>query len=279
MRKIALSLLVVAASGAYVWSQSGGAISADPLGSASAGPIANTDAVQTGSVGRRQPVQTAVFSVPAVAQIEPAAESEWSGDNDDNSEVERLLAARPAGNTPTPPSRPVSITTAALPVMPPTPPAPLSQDAPAEVQTALPLAPETPDLPPAPPAVVEARLPRPRPAYRPPAAVEPVTRVAMKVASNGRYADGTYTGPVVDAYYGLVQIEAIVQRGEIVDITVLQYPNDRRLSVRINRYALPRLRDEVVSAQSANVDIISGATLTSEAFIRSLGSALRSAGA
>jgi uncharacterized protein with FMN-binding domain len=278
MRKIALSLLVVAASGAYVWSQSGGAISADPLGSAAAGPISNNDDVQTGSIERR-PVQPAVFSVPAVAQIEPAAESGWSGDDEDNSEVERLLAARPADDTPTSPSRPVSITTAALPVTPPAPPAPPSQDAQAEPQTALPLAPETPDLPPAPPAAVEARLPRPRPAYRPTAAVQPVTRVAMKVVSNGRYADGTYTGPVVDAYYGLVQIQAIVQRGQIADIAVLQYPSDRRLSVRINRYALPLLRDEVVSAQSANVDIVSGATLTSEAFIRSLGSALRSAGA
>ena len=279
MRKIALSLLVVAASGAYVWSQSGGAISADPLGSAAAGPISNNDDVQTGSIERRQPVQPAVFSVPAVAQIKPATESGWSGDDEDNSEVERLLAARPADDTPTSPSRPVSITTAALPVAPPAPPAPPSQDAQAEAQTALPLAPETPDLPPAPPAAVEARLPRPRPAYRPPAAVQPVTRVAMRMVSNGRYADGTYTGPVVDAYYGLVQIQAIVQRGQIADIAVLQYPSDRRLSVRINRYALPLLRDEVVSAQSANVDIVSGATLTSEAFIRSLGSALRSAGA
>ena len=83
--------------------------------------------------------------------------------------------------------------------------------------------------------------------------------------------------PVVDAYYGLVQIQAVVQGGRLAGIKVLQYPSDRRTSVFINRQALPMLRDEVVTAQSANVDIISGATLTSEAFIRSLDAALRQA--
>jgi uncharacterized protein with FMN-binding domain len=100
---------------------------------------------------------------------------------------------------------------------------------------------------------------------------------AMNVAAKGRYADGTFTGPVVDAYYGLMQIQAIVQGGRLVAIKVLKYPSDRQTSVYINRQALPMLRDEVVSAQSANVDIISGATLTSEAFIWSLDGALRKA--
>ena len=99
----------------------------------------------------------------------------------------------------------------------------------------------------------------------------------MTVASASRYADGSYTGPAVDAYYGLIQIEAIVRNGQIDALEVLQYPSDRRTSIAINRQALPMLRDEVVSAQSANVDIISGATLTSEAFIRSINSALKQA--
>jgi uncharacterized protein with FMN-binding domain len=97
------------------------------------------------------------------------------------------------------------------------------------------------------------------------------------VAARGLYADGAYIGPAVDAYYGLVQIKAIVQGRRLIGIKVLQYPSDRRTSVMINRQALPMLRDEVVQAQSANVDIISGATLTSEAFIRSIDGALRQA--
>ena len=96
-------------------------------------------------------------------------------------------------------------------------------------------------------------------------------------SANGHYADGTYTGPVVDAYYGLMQIQAIISGGRLTSIKVLRYPSDRRTSVSINRQALPMLRDEVISAQSANVDIISGATLSSEAFIRSLGAAMRQA--
>ncbi len=101
----------------------------------------------------------------------------------------------------------------------------------------------------------------------------------MNFTPSGQFADGTYNGPAIDAYYGLVQIEAIVQSGQLVDINVLRYPSDRRLSQRINRYALPILRQEVIRAQSANVNIISGATLTSEAFMRSLRTALSAAGA
>jgi uncharacterized protein with FMN-binding domain len=106
----------------------------------------------------------------------------------------------------------------------------------------------------------------------------------LNVATNAppasiAYRDGTYNGPAVDAYYGLVRVQAIVQGGKLAAIKILDYPSDRRTSVYINSQALPMLRDEVIYAQTANVDIISGATLTSEAFIRSLGAALAKAGA
>lgn len=91
------------------------------------------------------------------------------------------------------------------------------------------------------------------------------------------YADGVYTGPTADAYYGLIQIQALVQGGQLAALKVLKYTSDRRTSININRQALPMLRDEAISAQSANVDIISGATLTSRAFIQSLRGALKKA--
>ena len=94
---------------------------------------------------------------------------------------------------------------------------------------------------------------------------------------SGQYRDGAYTGPVVDAYYGLMQIQAIIKGGKLASIRVLKYPNDRRTSIFINRQALPMLRDEVINAQSANVDIVSGATLSSDAFIQSLGAAMSQA--
>ncbi len=94
----------------------------------------------------------------------------------------------------------------------------------------------------------------------------------------GRYRDGSYVGSTVDAYYGYVQVEAVVQSGSITDVQFLKYPQDRRTSRFINSQAVPWLRSEALQMQSANVNIISGATLTSEGFIMSLRSALDQAG-
>ena len=91
------------------------------------------------------------------------------------------------------------------------------------------------------------------------------------------YKDGTYTGPQVNVFYGLVQVQAVVQNGKLADVQFIQYPNDRRTSVRINSIAIPYLQTEAIQAQSANVDIISGATLTSEGFAMSLQNALAGA--
>jgi uncharacterized protein with FMN-binding domain len=102
-------------------------------------------------------------------------------------------------------------------------------------------------------------------------------RMLTKVAAKGAYKDGVFIGPAADAYYGIIQIGAVIKGGRLADIKVMQYPSDRRTSVRINQIALPRLRDEAVSAQTGDVDIVSGATLTSRAFIRSLSGALRQA--
>jgi uncharacterized protein with FMN-binding domain len=96
-------------------------------------------------------------------------------------------------------------------------------------------------------------------------------------AQNGQYKDGTYTGPEVDAQFGWVQVQAVVKNGKVSNVQFLEYPNDRRTSVRINSVAVPMLQQEAVQAQSANVDLVSGATLTSEAFAQSLQVALNQA--
>jgi uncharacterized protein with FMN-binding domain len=103
------------------------------------------------------------------------------------------------------------------------------------------------------------------------------TAVPTAAPATGQYKDGTYKGPTVDAYYGYVQVEADVQNGQIADVKFLQYPSDRRTSQRINSIAMPYLTTEAIQAQSASVDIISGATLTSEAFAQSLQAALQNA--
>ncbi len=113
---------------------------------------------------------------------------------------------------------------------------------------------------------------------RPRATATPIPPTAAPAPRTaGAYRDGTYTGPSVNAFWGQVQVQAIVQNGKLANVQVLQYPSDRRTSQRINQQAIPWLQSEVVQAQNANVDIISGATLTSEAFIRSLQAALNSA--
>jgi uncharacterized protein with FMN-binding domain len=86
--------------------------------------------------------------------------------------------------------------------------------------------------------------------------------------------DGTFDGGTYDAYFGPVQVEITVSGGKVVDAQAVQYPDHRRTSVAINRQALPYLKQEVVQAQSARVNLISGATLTSRAYARSVADAL-----
>lgn len=130
---------------------------------------------------------------------------------------------------------------------------------------------------PPPPRATEAPLPTAtaQPTAAPPA-TEPPAPTQAPLAQAG-YKDGEYAGPVTDAFYGQVQVKAVIQQGKIADVQFLQYPNDRRTSIRINNIAMPYLVSEAIQAQSAQVDIISGATLTSEAFAESLQSALATA--
>ena len=100
----------------------------------------------------------------------------------------------------------------------------------------------------------------------------------LQLAAGGRYRDGSFTGPAYNTYYGPVQVQVNIQNGRVVAVDVPVYPADRRASQRINGRALPALESEVISAQSARVNIISGATLTSEAYLRSLNAALGDAG-
>lgn len=96
-------------------------------------------------------------------------------------------------------------------------------------------------------------------------------------AQNGQYKDGTYKGSQVDVNWGLVQVQVVIKNEKINNVQFLQYPQDRRTSQRINSFAVPELQQEAVQAQSANVNLISGATLTSEGFQMSLQDALNQA--
>jgi FMN-binding domain len=88
----------------------------------------------------------------------------------------------------------------------------------------------------------------------------------------------TVNGPVVGTRFGSVQVEVTLDGTKIVDITALQLPNGDRRTDQISSYVEPILRTEALQAQSANIDGISGATYTSNAYARSLQAALDSAG-
>lgn len=91
--------------------------------------------------------------------------------------------------------------------------------------------------------------------------------------------DGSYTGQREYAFYGYVRVQAIVQNGKVQQVRVLEHPNDNGTSRYINSIAMPYLVQEAVQAQNTNVSLISGATLSSEAFVKSLSTALSQAGA
>ncbi len=94
---------------------------------------------------------------------------------------------------------------------------------------------------------------------------------------SGMYKDGTFTGSVADAFYGNIQVQAVVSGGRLTDVVFLQYPNDNPTSQYVNSQALPYLKQEALQAQSANVDLISGASASSQAFQQSLADALAQA--
>jgi uncharacterized protein with FMN-binding domain len=84
----------------------------------------------------------------------------------------------------------------------------------------------------------------------------------------------TFDGDAVDMEYGTVQVRITVRGTRITDVEALRLPDSSRQSRQINDYAGPRLRQEALDAQSANIDTVSGATYTSEAYRESLQSAI-----
>jgi uncharacterized protein with FMN-binding domain len=90
----------------------------------------------------------------------------------------------------------------------------------------------------------------------------------------GGYKDGTYTGSSVDVGYGTVQVQAVVAGGKITGVNFLQMPFDASRSAMIANEAKPILQQEVISAQVANVDLVSGATSDWGGFVKSMQAAL-----
>jgi len=95
--------------------------------------------------------------------------------------------------------------------------------------------------------------------------------------SSNSSASGTYKGNTVQTRFGPVQVQITVANGKITDVTALQLTNTDGKSIQISNRAAPLLRSKVLAAQSANVQTVSGATITSDAYLTSLQAALDAA--
>ena len=92
--------------------------------------------------------------------------------------------------------------------------------------------------------------------------------------SGSSSAAKTYSGDAVSTRFGNVQVEITVENGKITDSKVLQVPWNDHKDQEINSYAVPILNQEAVDQQSADIDMVSGATYTSNGYIGSLQSAI-----
>lgn len=86
----------------------------------------------------------------------------------------------------------------------------------------------------------------------------------------------TYKGPTVSYHWGTVQVSITVKNKRITNVKTVYNPDTGR-SQFIEDRAVPLLKAEVLSAQSANIQYVSGATDTSQAYITSLQAAVRKA--
>ncbi|WP_111768708.1 FMN-binding protein [Nakamurella deserti] len=110
-----------------------------------------------------------------------------------------------------------------------------------------------------------------------PTATSPSSAAATRTgAANGTSA--TYTGATASTRWGDVQVAVTVTDGRITAVDVPVFPNGNGKDRQINARALPVLVQETITAQSADVDMVTGATVTSDGYLQSLQSALDQAG-
>jgi len=105
------------------------------------------------------------------------------------------------------------------------------------------------------------------------ATTTPTTSSTTQVAAATTYADGTWTGAAVQEPWGTFQVQAVVSGGQITSVVVVSSPQDGHSS-RINSQAIPVLTEAAIASQGASIDMISGATWTSQSYATSLQAAL-----
>ncbi len=117
------------------------------------------------------------------------------------------------------------------------------------------------------PGVVGVQSPTPGPSVSPTAGGGSAAKTGTTVVN----------GSVAQTRWGPVQVQVTLDGHRIVDVTAIVYPSGNDRDHSINAYALPQLRQQVLSAQSAQIDGVSGATVTSDGYRESLQAALDAA--
>jgi uncharacterized protein with FMN-binding domain len=100
------------------------------------------------------------------------------------------------------------------------------------------------------------------------------TPTATEETTSEAPVSGTYTGDTIETEYGPVQVQITVTDGVITAVDAIQVPSEKPRSQEIAEDAVPTLNSETLEAQSADIDAVSGASYTSDGYIRSLQSAL-----
>jgi uncharacterized protein with FMN-binding domain len=101
------------------------------------------------------------------------------------------------------------------------------------------------------------------------AAAPPAAAPAASTAKSG-----TFTGATAQTRWGPVQVQIVVANGKITSSQAVRYPTGNGNDAQINAYAIPQLNSEAVAANSAKIDMISGATVTSGGYLQSLQNAI-----
>ncbi len=109
-----------------------------------------------------------------------------------------------------------------------------------------------------------------------PSAPAPSTTTPSTMAPPGTSGSGrtTVTGDVAQTRWGPVQVAITVQGGKITSVDAVQVPSGNQRDVEINGAAVPILNQEAMQAQTARIDTVSGATVTSDGYLASLQSAI-----
>lgn len=103
------------------------------------------------------------------------------------------------------------------------------------------------------------------------------TRSIPRLPTASRKPSGSVTGALVATPYGDVQVRVAFTGKHITDVRALRLTDRSGTSVSISAQAEPILRQEALDAQSAQIDMVSGATYTSEGYVQSLQSAIDAA--